>query len=215
MASTGAGLTNWPATPDSFTDGPYDPAIADAVNALQMNSGSFQTTQVTNCLATNFSEDLATSSVTATAGSVVLTTIPLRAGMVINKISFITAVTAASTPTNQWAGIATGFGATSPKCAAISADGLTAAMAADTLITFSLSSAYTVPTNALYYVFFCVAATAGPTVAAAVTLGAHGRGNVTPYKSGIGDTGKTTPYAIAATVAKPTSSLANPLVYLS
>lgn len=206
--------TSFPNSMDGFADGAYDPGIADAVNSLESLVG-LSTGVVTNVLTQTMQEELATSSVTATAGSVVLSAITLKAGWTINKLSFITAVTAASTPTNQWAGLAFAFGGTTPKCVAISADGLTTAMAADTVITYTLATPYVVTTSGLYYAFFCVAGTTGPTVAAAVTLGAHGRGNVTPFISGLGDTGKTTPYTIGATVAKPTNSQAQPLIYLS
>jgi len=71
----------------------------------------------------------------------------LTAGQVVNSIKFSTSSTAGSSLTNEWAGLfdATGL------CVAIGSQSLTT-MAANTLFTWALSYAYTVPTSGLYYV---------------------------------------------------------------
>jgi hypothetical protein len=192
----------------------YDPNIGPAVAAMQNFYGGYTgPASLTNVVAQSFADEFATSSLTATAGTVFAVVMNLTAGTIVNKISYVTAVTAASTPTNQWAGIAS-F-ATTAKVLATSADGLTAPMAADTVISFALSTAYTIPTSALYYIYFCIAGTAGPTISAAVTTGTHGRGNVAPFLTGPCATGQTTPLAVASTFTQPTAAAAGPLIYLS
>lgn len=181
----------------------YDPNIGPAVNFLEAVLGFYPPAAITTPLAQSVPDFLAGSSVTLTAGSVILTPLYLRAGQTISKLSIITAVTAASTPTHAWAGLAS-FG-TSPLVLAISADGLTTAIAADSLITYTLGTAYVVPTTGFYYGFICVAGTAGPTAAAASLGVGHGRGTQAPYVSGPGDTGKTTPYAVGGAVTAPTA----------
>ena len=209
----GTASSSFPNTLDTLNDA-YDPNIGPAVMAMQNFYGGYTgPTALTNVVAQSFADELASSSLTATAGTVFAVTMTLRAGTVINNISVVTAVTAASTPTHQWAGIASV--ATTSKVLASSADGTTAAIAADTVITFALTAAYTIPTTGLYYIYFCVAGTTGPTVAAAVTLGAHGRGNVAPYNTGPCATGQTTVLAAGATFTQPTASAAAPLAYLN
>ena len=210
---SGAGST-FPMTNDTLNKA-YDPNIGPAVAAMQSFYGGYTgPATLKNVVAQSFPDELATSSLAATAGTVFATVMNFTAGTVINNISIITAVTAASTPTNQWAGIASV--ATTAKVLATSADGLTAAIAADTVITFALSAAYTIPTSGQYYVYFCVAGTTGPTVAAAVTAGAHGRGAVSaPYPCGPCATSQTTPLAVASTFTQPTAAAANQLVYIN
>jgi len=209
----GTASSSFPNSLDALNDA-YDPNIGPAVMAMQNFYGGYTgPSTLTKVVAQSFPDELASSSLTCTAGTVFATIMTLSAGTVINNISVVTAVTAASTPTNQWAGIASV--ATTAKVLAHSADGTTAVVAADTVITFALTAAYTIPTTAQYYVFFCVAATTGPTVAAAVTQGAHGRGNVAPFTSGPCATAQTTVLATGSTFTQPTSTAAAPLVYLS
>lgn len=209
----GNAASTFPMTLDTL-NAAYDPDTGPAVMAMQNFYGGYTgPASLTSVVAQSFPDEVATSSLTVTAGTVFATIMTFAAGTVIKKISVVTAVTAASTPTNQWAGIATV--ATTAKVVAISTDGLTAAVAADSVISFALATAYVIPVSGQYYVFFCIAATTGPTVAAAVTLGGHGRGNVAPFLSGPCATGQTTPPAVAATLTQPTAAAAAPLVYIS
>lgn len=192
----------------------YDPSIGPAVMAMQNFYGGYTgPSALTGVTTQSFPDEVATSSLTATSGTVFGSILTLAAGTVVNNISVVTAVTAAGTPTHQWAGIASV--ATTSKVLASSADGTSAAMAADTLITFALTAAYTIPTTGQYYVYFCVAASTAPTIAAAVSLGAHGRGNVAPFLSGPCATGQTTVLAVASTFTQPTAAAAAPLLYLN
>jgi hypothetical protein len=192
--------------------GAYDPNIGPAVTQMQFVEGCVPTGTLTNVTAQSIPDITATSSVTLTAGTVVQTYIGLRAGQTVTNLSIITAATAASTPTNQWAGLAYPVG-TTPKVVAVSADGTTAAIAANTVITFAMGTPYVVPVTGWYLAFVCVAATTGPTAAAAVTLGANGRGTAAPWLGGPGGTGKTTVPAVGATLTATTAAGAQLLVY--
>ena len=211
-----AGIT-FPQTPDTL-NADYDPKVGPSLSQLEGLVGCYPPEALSNVIAQSIPDVLATSSVTLTAGTVIQTPLWLQAGQVVTNLSIITAATAASTPTNQWAGLASPggtYGEVTSKVVAISADGLTAPIAADTAITFALSTPYTVPTTGYYIAFVCVAATTGPTAAASVTLGSHGRGAVEAWVAGPGDTGKTTPYAAAATVGETSAAGAQLLVYAS
>jgi hypothetical protein len=192
----------------------YDPNIGPAVMAMQAFYGGYTgPSALTGVTAQTFPDELATSSLTATAGTVFASIMTLPAGFILNNISLINAVTATSTPTHQWAGIASV--ATTSKVLAVTADTLTAAVAADAVQTFAFAAPYTVPTSGQYWIFFCIAGTTGPTFAAATTLGSHGRGNVPPFNSGPCATGQTTVLAVASTFTTPTVAAAAPLIYLS
>ena len=208
----------FPGSTDSLGLGSYDAVIGSAVQMMQFIEGCVPPESLSNVLAQSVPDITATSSVTLTAGTVIGTLIGLRAGQTVTNLSIITGATAASTPTNQWAGLATPpelTAAATTKVVAISADGLTAAMAASTVITFAMGTPYLVPKTGYYLAFVCVAATTGPTASASVTLGTTGRGAVKPWLGGPGDTSKTTPYAVGATVGALTAAGAQLLVYAS
>lgn len=189
----------------------YDPVVGPAVAALQQAVGIYTgPTGLTNVFAQSIPDELASSTLASTAGTVFATLVGFRAGVKINNISML-CYTASSTPTNQWAGIAS-F-ATTAKVLAISADGTTTADAIDTVLTYAC--AYTIPTSGLYYVFHMFAGTTGPALSAAPTLGTHGRGNIAPFTSGPCATGQTTPLAVASTFTQPTAASAIPLYYIN
>lgn len=213
--------TAYPYNVDGFIHGVPDPALADAVNYMQGVEGCFPPETLNNVIAQSIPDTLATSTVTLTAGTVFQTPIALRAGQVVNNLSFITAGSGASTPTHSWVGLAypfnpstaNSFTEATSKVVAISADGLTAAIAANTIITTALSAAYTVPTTGYYIAFVCIAGTTGPTAAAGVTLGTAGRGAIEGFFTGPGDTGQTTPYAVGATIGETSAFAAQLLLY--
>lgn len=211
-----AGSTYPVALDPGFNAAGVDPNVGPAVQALETFLGGYTgPASIAGVTTQNFPDELATSTLQPASGAVALTLVQLRAGQVINNINLLTAATAASAVTHQWAGISSYVPGSSGLCLAVSADGASAAHAADAVVTFALSPAYTVPASGLYYVFYCFAATTVPTFAAAPTLSGHGRGNIAPFPAGPGDTGKSTPYAVGAAVAAPTATAANPLVYLN
>ena len=81
----------------------------------------------------------------------------LYAGQVVNSVKFSTGLTAGSALTSQWIGLFDSTGL----CVSIGTQSLTT-MAANTLFTWSLSSAYTVPTSGLYYVGIGIYGTTSP-----------------------------------------------------
>jgi len=204
-------FTNFPGAIDTL-NADYDPNIGPAVIQLEFTEGCVPVSTLTGITSQTVPDQLASSTVTLTAGTIVQTYIGLQKGQIVSKLSIVTAATAAGTPTNSWAGLASPVGAT-PKVVAISADGLTGAIAANSVVTFTLSSPYTVPTTGWYLAFVCVAATTGPTAAAAPSLGAAGRGAIAPFVSGPGATAQTTPPALGATLTATTASGAIPLIY--
>lgn len=213
----GNAASTYPAALDpGFNAAGVDPNIGPAVQALETFLGGYTgPAAITGVTSQNFPDELATGTLQPGSGAVALSLVQLRAGQVINNINLLTASVAASAPTHQWAGISSYVAGSNGVCLAISADATSAAHTADSVVTFALAPAYTVPTSGLYYVFYCFAATTVPTFAAAPTVSAHGRGNIAPFPAGPGDTGKSTPYAIGATVTAPTATAANPLVYLN
>ncbi len=202
---------------DSGLNAAYDPNLGPAVSAMQFVQGCFPPEALLNVIAQSIPDTEAFSTVTLTAGTVFQTLIGLRGGTTVTNLSLITAGTATSTPTNQWAGLA--YPGMAPaadvtsKVVAISADGLTTAMAANTLLTYAMSTPYVVPLTAWYLAFFCVAGTTGPTAAAGTTIGSTGRGALEGWITGPGDTGKTVPYAIGATIGEMTAASAQLLIY--
>ena len=190
----------------------YDPSVGSSITAMQFIEGCVPTGTLSGVIAQTIPDSIASSTVTLTAGTIIQSYIGLRAGQTVTNLSFITAGTAASTPTNQWAGLAYPVGS-APKVVAVSADGTTTAMAANTVITMALATPYVVPTTGWYLAFVCVAGTTGPTAAAAVTLGSAGRGAAAPWLGGPGGTGKTTPPAVASTLTATSAAGAQILIY--
>ena len=207
--------STFPGTLDTL-NAAYDPDCGPAIQKVQEFFGGYVgPASLTGVNMQSLPDELATSTIQPTSGTVELYLMQFRAGHVINNISFVTAASAGSTMTHQWAGVASYVAGSNGKCLAISADGTSAAIAADTAISFALSTPYTVPTSGYYYVFYCIAASTVPTIAAAPSLGSHGRGNVAPIIAGPGDTSQTTPYVVGATVTAPTAAAAATLLYLS
>jgi hypothetical protein len=215
IIGTNAG-TIFPGGVDNF-NAAYDPNVGPALSQVQGTEGFFPPNTLANITSQSIAETFATGVVTLTAGSVFQAALYLRAGQTVTNLSYYTGATATSTPTNQWVGLAfpaglSGATATA-KCVAISADGTTTVHAANTLVTTALATPYVVPTSGYYIAFICVAGTTGPTASAGVTLGTVGRGAFAPWPFGVGDTGKTTPYAVGATVGATTAASASWLVY--
>ena len=95
-----------------------------------------------------------------TSGTLFFQAIYLRAGQKISSVSVSSATTAAGTPTNQRFGL---YDSARNKLAETS-DALTAAWAANTVKTLSLTSQYTITQSGLYYIGVLVAATTVPTI---------------------------------------------------
>ncbi|HEU0041407.1 MAG TPA: hypothetical protein VFQ15_03550 [Jiangellaceae bacterium] len=97
----------------------------------------------------------------------VMSSVPiyLRAGEVVTSLTFVSATTAANTPTNWWFAVYTPTGT----LAGQTADQTTTAWAANTAMTKALTAPYTVVTTGWHRVGIMVKATTPPTLAG-VTL---------------------------------------------
>lgn len=97
---------------------------------------------------------------TLTSGTMHVNLVYLRAGQIVTNISFFSATTAASVPTNQMFALYNRYGNFIER----TADDTSTAWAANTIKTLALRSAYTIPVSGFYYICIMVAATAVPTL---------------------------------------------------
>ncbi len=121
------------------------------------------------------------------------------AGEVVTAISFLSATTALSGGTNQWAALFT----SARVQLAVSADDTSTAWGASTVKTFTLSAPYTITATGLYYYGLNVTASTVPTLAGQSTLAAVT--GVAPILSGYADASLTNPASCPATAAAITS----------
>ena len=95
-----------------------------------------------------------------TTGQCYMQAIWLAAGTVVTTIRIWSATTAASAPTHYNAGLYNSAGT----LLATGTDNTSTAWAANTLCSFTMQAAYTVPTSGLYYVGYSMVATTCPTI---------------------------------------------------
>jgi hypothetical protein len=129
----------------------------------------------------------------------------------ISSITFWSGSTAAVTPTNQW------FALVRQSDRAVlraTTDDTTAAWAANTAKTLSLSSAYTPGSDTLAYVGVMVAATTPPTFCGK-GLALQALAHLTPSLSTLSTSGLTTPSADGTTLAAGSGNTSLPYCYLS
>lgn len=143
--------------------------------------------------------------VTAAATGVMCSVpIALVEGDLVTNLTFISAGTAAGTPTNYFFALYSGAGA----LLAQTADQLTAAWAADTVKTIALATAQRITKSGVYYAAIAVTATTVPTL-----IGVTGQ---KPVVTGEGNLSQTSGSAVAgaapATIATPTWKRHVPLV---
>jgi hypothetical protein len=139
----------------------------------------------------------------------VMTSVPiwLRQGDVITNIAVRTGATAGATITNQWFALYDEAGALIGQ----SADGTSAALAANTTITKALASAYTVQRTGLYFVGLMVAASTTPTLLGTVAAPAI----VTGERALSQASGSSLTTTAPATIATPTAKQFVPYVVLT
>ena len=101
-----------------------------------------------------------------TSGTLLVAPMVLAVGTTVTNLNFKTGTTAATAPTNWWLGL---WNLSTLALIANTADQLTGAIAASTIFTKALTSAYLVPASGTYLVGLMVAATTVPTLAAANT----------------------------------------------
>ena len=138
-----------------------------------------------------------------------LVAIELPAGLLVTGAGFITGTTAADTPANWWYVLAN----SSRVVKAVTADQLTAAMAANTDLPVAFGAAYTTTYAGLHYLGIMVKGTAAPSL-----MGVTSSATVTtpiPILAGTSNTAASVPPALAATLTAitPSAGLAYGYVY--
>ena len=130
-----------------------------------------------------------------------------------NSITFVSANTAATTPTNQWFAI---YDASTRAKLAVTADDTSTAWAANTAKTLTISGGVTL-TEGAYYVGIMVAAAVVPTLYGVSTSASSAVNNLPPIVTGADTTnvGLTTPATAPATAAALTGSTLAPYAYVS
>lgn len=170
-----------------------------------------QNTNVVRFIATANGAALSTGVMTSVS-------IWLEGGATIKKVGFVSATTAAATPTH-W-GFAVYSTAATPALLGNTADQLTAAWAANTLMNLSLATPVVVPKAGWYWVSVWMAAATVPTLlsAPAMTAGLLNTSGINVIPStdkALAVTSGTALVAPPATIATPTTSLVVPLAYIS
>jgi hypothetical protein len=177
-----------------------------ANSGVMLNSSS-EALHPTSAVASSLDRaNIASQTIALATGTLGMTAVQLVKGMVVTNINVMTGSTAGATLTHQWAALYSGPAAT-PTVVAVSADGTSAAIGANTALTFALSAAYTVPSSGVYYIGVLVTNNAGtqPTFAGAVG-GNVATATLPPILGGTSNTGLTTPQAVGtvATTITPT-----------
>jgi hypothetical protein len=146
--------------------------------------------------------------------------VPVEYGDVITKINVLVGATAASTPTHSFAALYKGTGA-APALIGQSTDGVTAAIAASGVFTFTLASPYIVnPTdcpNGFVYASVCVTGTATPSLAcvAPATAVSYQWFTGMPLKVCAVTHGSAQGATAASTIASSSAQANTPIVFLS
>lgn len=140
----------------------------------------------------------------AATGVMLSTPLYLEEGDLVTNLTFISAGTAAGTPTNYWFALYSGVGA----LLAQTADQTTTAWAADTVKTLALATAQKITRSGVYYAAISVTATTVPTLV--------GCGTAKPVLSGEVNLAQTSGSGLTttapATIATPTFKRQMPLV---
>lgn len=187
--------STYPGTLDGFTDGAYDPSIADAVNRMQATGQTYPPAVIANVTAQTVEDDSITTTLTLSTGVAQATLIGLVKGTVVTNINLNSGAPSAG-QAHLWAAIST---ATSPTCLAVSADGGTAVTGGTTVQTIALASQWTVPSTGLYYLHVAAAATTTmPTFDAALAT-AGLRATQKPIIGGTWGSALTTPPVVGST----------------
>ena len=147
----------------------------------------------------------------ATGGTINVVQLPLLPGDIVTNLAFVSGATAANGPTHQWAGIMN----SSRVVQAVSADGTSAALAANTEVKFVLGSPFTVTSRGPFYAFVLwTASTAVPSFVG-VNQGVVGVSSLTPVYAATSSAGQTTPPAVGATLGALTGVAVAPYVAVS
>lgn len=197
VKETGSGNTGWKAASTFGTSG----ASVDAAGLAMYRSNMTRVQTVTNVAA------LTTQVMLSTA-------IYLHAGDVVTNLTFMSATTAAGTPTNYW--FALYSNASTPALLAQTADQTSTAWAANTPMTLALATPQTISTSGVYYASIMVKATTPPTLAGVTVLNAANLGAVVTSQKVLAETsGSALTTTAPATIASPTTVATVPLVIVT
>ena len=153
---------------------------------------------------------------TAALTTQVLTSValPLMEGDTVAKLAFRSGATPAGTPTNWW--FALYDDQATAALIAQTADQLTAAWAANTVMNLALTAPYIVPRSGIYYAACMVKATTPPTLSGATVQAAGVSGGLLTGQKALAQTsGSALTTTAPATIATPTAIAAVPLVIAS
>jgi hypothetical protein len=136
---------------------------------------------------------------------------------VVNNFNWVTGSTAAITPTHSWVGLYDN----NRNLLAISADGVTAALAANTVITVAVANvaagaatSFTTTYGGLYYIGILVTAGTMPTLMGAVDAATTIK-NIPPILTGTSSTGLTVPSTFPTTAGAITATTSPFYSYLT
>ena len=201
--------TSFPYTPDGFSDGAYDPSIADALNVQEGMAGhkppqggtvAAGGTTLTNIITQSLPDTALTTTQLLTTGVGYATLVGFVKGQKITNLN-LNSGAAVGTQTHFWAAITTCSGTVSGVVQAVTADGGTVGATTNGVQTMALTSPWTVPTTGNYYVFVTVAASGTNPTFDAGTATAGLRGTQFPILAGTAGSGLTTPPAVGATLS--------------
>ncbi|HEV2778689.1 MAG TPA: hypothetical protein VGX25_04740 [Actinophytocola sp.] len=137
--------------------------------------------------------------------------IHLEAGDVVTNLTFMSATTAAGTPTNWW--FALYDDAATPALLAQTADQTSTAWAANTAKTLALATAQLIPRSGIYYAAIMVKATTVPTLVGAALHHANVAGAIVSGQKVLAQTsGSALTDTAPATIATPTTVATVPYV---
>lgn len=146
-----------------------------------------------------------------TSGVMTSAALFLRAGDVVTSLTFVSATTAAGTPTAWW--FALYSTAATPALLAQTADQTTTAWAANTAMTVALSTPQTIATTGWHYAAIMVAASTPPTLAGVALHNAVESGAIITGEKVLARTsGSSLTTTAPATIATPTTVSTVPLV---
>lgn len=187
--------------------------MSSLANAAATSGSQGRGVQPSNTIAASLPRTQVTSAAIAPAsGTLQMVGVYLIKGQLISNVNWQTGSTAGATLNHQWAGLYT----PARVLVAVSADGTSTAIGANSTITFALATPYTVPTSGLYYVGVLVTNNSGtqPT-SAGLSLGNANTSKIVPILGGTSNTGLSTPQALGTTATAITGTADLIYVYLT
>ena len=185
----------------------------DLANAFDVDSQDFPGVDFSDDLyRSNLRRSQCVSNVSALTTQVMTSVaLYLREGDVVTNLTFVSATTAAGTPTNWW--FALYSPAATPALLGQTADQTSTAWAANTAMTKALASPVTIATTGIHYAAIMVKATTPPTLAGVALHNAVESGVIITGEKVLSQTsGSSLTDTAPATIATPTAIAGVPLV---